>query len=177
MVVESKSTYRKVFKIKAGWGSSLRPRPDTYKISGEITYEFGEKTYYRETNIDLSIFSSEGSMLSGTLFGSILGTVARRLTPDSRISETQRNELLLPSIFLNLILAFVAGLILMRKKDVQPFVTIEDFWGGKLLGFLIGYFGIQFFLQMLSGNTSTDTNGSTIADQQSNLSNMVNSSL
>jgi hypothetical protein len=36
----------------------------------------------------------------------------------------------------------------MRKKDVQPFLTIEDFWGGILLGFLVGTNG-QMFLGLI----------------------------
>ena len=41
----------------------------------------------------------------------------------------------------------------VSKKDVQPFVTIEDFWGGILLGFLVGTSG-QVFLGLLK-NLST----------------------
>jgi hypothetical protein len=42
-----------------------------------------------------------------------------------------------------LIFSFIAGVVLMRRKDVQSFITIEDFWGGILIGFVIGYGGIQ----------------------------------
>ena len=38
----------------------------------------------------------------------------------------------------------------MRKKDVQPFLTVEDFWGGILFGFQVGYSGQQIFKQFLS---------------------------
>jgi hypothetical protein len=49
----------------------------------------------------------------------------------------------LKAIAINLILAFIAGVILVRKKDVQSFITIEDFWGGILIGFIVGYAGTQ----------------------------------
>jgi riboflavin transporter FmnP len=55
---------------------------------------------------------------------------------------------LIPQLFANLILGFVIGITLMRKKDVQPFLTVEDFWGGILLGFLVGYTGQQLFEQI-----------------------------
>jgi hypothetical protein len=32
-----------------------------------------------------------------------------------------------------------------RKTDAQSFVTVEDFWGGLLVGFLIGYSGTAAF--------------------------------
>jgi hypothetical protein len=55
---------------------------------------------------------------------------------------------LIPQLFANLILGFVIGITLMRKKDVQPFLTVEDFWGRILLGFLVGYTGQQLFEQI-----------------------------
>ena len=50
---------------------------------------------------------------------------------------------LLSKLVISLIFSFVAGVVLMRRKDVQSFITIEDFWGGILIGFVIGYGGIQ----------------------------------
>jgi hypothetical protein len=32
-----------------------------------------------------------------------------------------------------------------RTGEVQPILTIEDFWGGMLAGFLVGYLGHEFF--------------------------------
>lgn len=31
-----------------------------------------------------------------------------------------------------------------RKKDAQPILSIEDFWGGVLIGFLAGFLGKSF---------------------------------
>ncbi|MFK8849115.1 hypothetical protein [Streptomyces sp. Ac-502] len=36
-----------------------------------------------------------------------------------------------------------------RKSSAQPFVAIEDFWGGAIIGFSVGYFGFQNFADML----------------------------
>ena len=36
----------------------------------------------------------------------------------------------------------------MRKQDVQPFVTIEDFWGGILVGFITSYTSSQILDQL-----------------------------
>ena len=48
-------------------------------------------------------------------------------------------------------------IILMRKKDVQPFLTTEDFWGAILIGFLAGYTGQELFQQLGSFLTHSAT--------------------
>jgi len=39
----------------------------------------------------------------------------------------------------------MAIIFMARKSDAQSFVSIEDFWGGLLIGFLVGYTGTSFF--------------------------------
>ncbi|MFL6401359.1 MAG: hypothetical protein ACJ72J_17510 [Nitrososphaeraceae archaeon] len=53
-------------------------------------------------------------------------------------------------IIVNLILGFIAGIVLMRRKDVQSFITIEDLWGGILIGFIVAYTGRQFLEGLLN---------------------------
>jgi hypothetical protein len=43
------------------------------------------------------------------------------------------------------ILAAIAIIFMVRKSDTQSFVSVEDFWGGVLIGFLVGYTGTEFF--------------------------------
>lgn len=160
VIIQPKGDYREDFGFKAGWAGGLRPRPDTYGISGEVVYEFENKTYYKSRNIVVSLFPSMGTMLVGTLVGSVLGTFVRVLTGapipslPGFISEIQKageppnvGSSIVTLLFVNLILGLLIGIILMRKKDVQPFLTVEDFWGGILLGFLVGLFGLQFLFQ------------------------------
>lgn len=149
-LVQSNCDYREDFNLKAGTRGT-RPRPDTYTISCEVTYEIEGKIHYKNTDIEVSIFPSVGSMLFGTFIGSILGTIVKTLT-DNPPTNVILDYSLIPSIIAfisilaaNLILGFMVGVTLMRKKDVQPFLTVEDFWGGVLLGFLVGYLGKQFF--------------------------------
>jgi hypothetical protein len=136
-IVQPKAKYREDFNLKAGWTGGLRPRPDTYAISAEVTYEVKNVSWHKQITIDVSIFPSLSSMLFGALFGSILGTVVKAL-----VSPGTPN--IFAALFTNLVLAFIIAVTLMRKKDVQPFLTIEDFWGGILLGFLVGTNGQTF---------------------------------
>jgi hypothetical protein len=64
-------------------------------------------------------------MVFGTLAGSFLGTIANSRSNQFNIFNPDWAGFLL----VNLILAFIAGVILTRRKDVQSFITIEDFWG------------------------------------------------
>ncbi|HSF51191.1 MAG TPA: hypothetical protein VLA74_10565 [Nitrososphaeraceae archaeon] len=45
----------------------------------------------------------------------------------------------------------------MRKKDVQPFLTVEDFWGGLLLGFFVGYIGKSFIDRFFGFNDNNNS--------------------
>lgn len=140
--LHSQTEYREAFNILAGTLTNMHLRPDTYTIYTEITYRVGNVTHYKIVDIDISIFPSLGSMLLGSITGSILGTSANSI----RISDIFNNPTpFLASLFVNIILGFVIGVVLMRKKDVQPFLTVEDFWGGLLLGFGVGYLGKDFF--------------------------------
>lgn len=139
VMVQPKEKYRVNFNLQAGPRIGLRPRPDTYAVSAEVTYSLDNTTHHRQISLDLSIFPPVSGMLGGTLLGSFLGTITRNI---DNIGMG-----IVPVLFVNLILGFIAGVILMRKKDVQPFVTVEDFWGGTLLGFLVGFAGVEFFMR------------------------------
>ena len=91
-------------------------------------------------------------MLFGALIGSVLGTAVNAVLPHVKDSKVPIPglEVIIPQIFANLILGFIVGIILMRKKNVQPFLTVEDFWGGILMGFLVGFSGEQFFKGFLT---------------------------
>lgn len=57
-------------------------------------------------------------MLTGTLIGSILGNLAKH--------GFRLQNLDLYSLVTSMIFGFITGIILMRKKYVQQFITIED---------------------------------------------------
>lgn len=153
--LEPKSTYSEIFYLKAGWSGGFRPRPDTYTLSCDVTYEVDGKISFNSIKFDVSIFPSLGSMLAGTIVGSLLGTFVKELLSRSDIMSNFQTIGILgtvapifPSLFTNMILGFIVGVVLMRKKDVQPFLTIEDFWGGILVGFLTSYTSAQLLEQL-----------------------------
>jgi CDP-diglyceride synthetase len=103
-----------------------------------VEYQFKDKAYYRQINIDVSIFPSLGSMLFGTILGSLLGTIAHDILANT----------------------FSIGCKFLPGR-VQPFLTVEDFWGGILLGFLVGYVGQQFLTTLLPSGLGIGNNATT----------------
>jgi hypothetical protein len=155
VTVERNTAYTEIFTLQAGWTGGLHPRPDTYTIRCDVTYTFDGKIYHSSIEIDVSIFPSLASMLVGTLLGAVLGTVLKELFTKTELMK-DINTLgiggtiapIIPILFSNMILGFMIAVVLMRKKDVQPFLTIEDFWGGILVGFLTSYTSSQILEQL-----------------------------
>lgn len=52
---------------------------------------------------------------------------------------------LLGSILLGILLVIAFA----RKKDTQPLISVEDFWGGIFIGFLAGYQGQALLDQVI----------------------------
>ena len=177
--IASGQSHRYEFAYRAGktWGS--RPKPDTHIISCKVSYtnldSEGSEPHPKQVqqsyaNMEIAIFPSFTTMLVGTLVGSLLGTSAKQPF-FSRImgGEDFSLGLTLSDFLINLILAFVAGVVLMRRKDVQSFITIEDFWGGLLVGFVIGFTGYQGLTRLLGGDLLPPTDNQTATDNANTL--------
>jgi uncharacterized membrane protein YfcA len=71
---------------------------------------------------------------------------------------TARTPQAIVSYLLSLITAMmIAGIVVVafaRKKDAQPILSVEDFWGGVFVGFLAGYSGKAFLEKTLGGSIS-----------------------
>ena len=53
----------------------------------------------------------------------------------------------------NLLLAIVVVVAFARKRDTQPILSIEDFWGGLFIGAMTGYTGKSALNQILPKTT------------------------
>jgi hypothetical protein len=49
----------------------------------------------------------------------------------------------------HILVASVIVIAFARKRDAQPFIAVEDVWGGFFIGFLAGYVGEQFLRQVI----------------------------
>lgn len=145
----STAVYTVVLNVKR----SLIFTPSKYRLQFYVNYNFeapsssdgeispNEKTYTNTIAHSLAIRPSVYSVLTGSVIGGVFGAVARLLqSPTAPNTQT-----IIVSLLLSVILGGMAVIFMARKSDAQSFVSVEDFWGGILIGFLVGYTGTSFF--------------------------------
>ena len=94
----------------------------------------------------LSIASTIAAMTVGASAGAVLGAILKILT-----SAPQSNLLSAATAIIAAVLASVAVVVAFaRKSGAQPMVTVEDFWGGALIGISVGFFGFAGFLDLFA---------------------------
>ena len=129
--------------------------PSEYNLHIEIQYTVDDSSYQDVKEHSLSITSSLSSIVFGAMIGSLMGCVVRDIFENGPILNVTKSFDLASAMgyFLmwsaNVILSAIAVVIFRRKRDVQSILTIEDFWGGILLGFIVGYGGKSFIEGML----------------------------
>ena len=81
------------------------------------------------------------SMVIGSVLGSILGTLAKVLNK----AQALEWQPLTVSLGAATVMSLIATIALSRKTGTQGFITVEDFFGGFVVGALIGYGGSAYF--------------------------------
>jgi hypothetical protein len=46
-------------------------------------------------------------------------------------------------VCVSIIIGCILIVLFSRKKDIQPFLAVEDFWGGVAIGFVSAYVGTE----------------------------------
>ena len=145
-LVFTPSQYRLQFNVN--YSFHRKPKP----ISNEQN-ETGEEGIFTNTvAYELSIRPSVSSVIIGAGIGGFTGAIARflQITPTEKWQIFSTTDLVtfLITIVVTVILSGIAVVFMVRKSDAQSFVSVEDFWGGLLIGFLVGYTGTSFFEQL-----------------------------
>ncbi len=115
--------------------------PQRINLSTEIRYIIGGE---ERTQVVTSYFDMKpplASMITGSIFGGILGSIARVLQNGSAF-EVQSA---IVSAGASVIMSLIAAIALSRKSGTQGFITVEDFFGAFVIGSLIGYGGSEYF--------------------------------
>lgn len=139
--------------------------PSQYRLQFNVQYSFNKKpevTSGKDINEDrifsntvsheLAIRPSVGSMIFGGAVGGAIGSVSRvlQVNPANEIQQFKGIDYYTSgvSVLLAVILSCIAIIFMARKSDAQSFISVEDFWGGLLIGFLVGYTGTSFFQEL-----------------------------
>ncbi len=143
------AVYTVIFRTK----SKLLFRPTQYKLHFNVAYHFGKAEQLRVNTVsaNLSIRAAISAIMVGALLGGLAGFIARQLQVLTSIEQMliSGSNLIFP-LLLSLILSSVSVVFIARKSETQSFVSVEDFWGGVLMGFLVGYSGVAAF-QSITG--------------------------
>ncbi|WP_437639183.1 hypothetical protein [Sorangium sp. So ce854] len=114
-------------------------RAASYRLLIEVEYEIDGASNLDTIEHVLKVSASLGSMIAGAVVGGVGGWFAARGGGARLDMETG------VSLAASLVLVAMAVVLLARKRDVQPILAIEDFWGGVAVGFLIAYAGPSLF--------------------------------
>lgn len=129
--------------------------PSLYNLNIEIQYEINDIINQDVIDYSFMISSSLNSMILGSVIGSSLGYIVKDIFNDRLLFEIIRNctpdkcLLYLSVLMANIIVSIFIVVNFSRKKGIQKVITIEDFWGGLLLGFISGYLGKSYFEKFL----------------------------
>ncbi len=137
---------------------SLWFRPDKYKFMLGVDYINEKNQDINESKIvEIDVLAPIKSIMIGAAIGGFLGGVVRILSNPSY--DILR---ILFELMGTVILSMFAVIVLARKTGTQTLITVQDIYGGILVGFLVGYSGKTFFDQLI-GITSTSPSSQTNA--------------
>lgn len=122
--------------------SRLLFRPLSYTFQIQVNYSVDGVDHTGTIPYQLSIQAALGSIVWGAALGAALGTLVKGLTssPLASVSENLR------ALVVSLLASGVIAVAFSRKASAQPLISVEDFWGGLVIGFAVGYFGFHQFL-------------------------------
>ena len=127
--------------------------PASYRFNILIDYQLNNKrnldTIQHTVNVRASLFS----ILVGAAVGGVGGWLINK-----RDTLFLDNSLLgnLISLLVSVLISLLAVVLLARKKDIQPLITVEDIWGGIAIGFIAAYSGPKYLVSLVQppGNTT-----------------------
>lgn len=138
---------------------ALGPRfftPSTYNLNIEIVYDIDGKPNRDTVAFRMNVRAPMRAMIEGSMIGGLLGFLVRhgfesRFLSSLFCGSTAENAASSwPGLLTSILAAAMVVVAFARKKDSQPILSIEDFWGGLFVGFLTAYGG-NALLQSVMG--------------------------
>jgi hypothetical protein len=120
-------------------------RPAAYRLQIEVEYSIGGIRNIDTIEHPIQIKASLTSMVLGAFIGGLGGW----FTGHGSAAAPGASAIL--SLTVSLVMSAMAVVLFARKKEVQPIITVEDFWGGVALGFLVAYSGPKMLASLAGG--------------------------
>ena len=122
----------------SGW---LFFTPTRQTLSTQIRYKIKGNERSQVVSSGFDIKPPLKAMVVGSIIGAFLGSLAKTL--NSALFPSYK--IIAVSIGASIVMSLIASIALARKTGTQGFITVEDFFGGFVVGSLIGYGGSQYF--------------------------------
>jgi hypothetical protein len=122
------------------------PLAHTFEI--QATYSVDGLDHTVSIPFRLNIRAAMSSIIIGAILGAVLGGVVRGLSThgsSGSLQDIARGTAVAVLASIAVVAAFA------RRSNAQPFVSVEDFWGGIVIGFSVGFFGFSQFAHLLGG--------------------------
>lgn len=145
----------KTFTVRTKWAVFFPPA--SYNLYLWVDYEIYGSRNKDSVRYTLNIRSPLKAIIYGAIVGSILGFVLKSIynNPSWAVSHDSSGIIRwFVQLVGTLLAAAIAVIAFARKKDTQPILSIEDFWGGFFVGFLAGFSGESFIKQFVPAATS-----------------------
>lgn len=147
-----------VYSLVLATRSSIFFRPIQYNLQYAINFYFeppGQRddltsapVHTNSASQSLTIRAPILSVMLGAVIGGLAGYFARSLQTLGQIpagKEPTNWAAFAVTLVVTVILSAMAVVFLARKSETQSLVSVEDFWGGLVIGFLVGYTGTSAF--------------------------------
>jgi hypothetical protein len=123
--------------------------PAAYSFHIQISYRIDGKVNEDAIKQQFNIGAPLSALIWGSAWGASAGAVLHALYADG--AQPLNNLYKFFGVLLGgILLAAVLVVTFARKKDVQPFITVQDFWGGFFVGVVAGYVGKPLIDQYLN---------------------------
>jgi hypothetical protein len=134
----------KQFRLRTKSWLFFTPLAYTFQI--QVNYVMDNHDHSATVPYQLNIRSTLSSIIFGSIAGATLGALLKSLTEPSQPGIT---AIPIVRALAVAILASIAVVIAFsRKSSAQTLVSVEDFWGGAVIGFTVGYFGFDQFVDL-----------------------------
>jgi hypothetical protein len=138
-----------------GW---LFFKPTRLRLKSEVRYRIdGQPTVYSQVvSLNFDVRPPLRSVLIGAVAGAVLGGAARFVRDIPALSKTifqfGVQDWITQGIQLGgyIVMSVISAIALSRKTGAQGFITVEDFFGGFVIGVLVAYEGPSYFENVLS---------------------------
>jgi hypothetical protein len=128
--------------------------PLTHRFQIQVNYAADGVEHSDTISYEQTIRSGIAAVSLGAAVGGIVGTLLKTLmrvsTPDTSTSHNPFGESFWAALAVSVLASLAVVVAFARKSAAQPIVSVEDFWGGALIGFSTSFFGFEQFRNLFT---------------------------